>query len=408
VLRATRAIVPAAAVALAIALSGCRGTAPSSPSGGVPGRQHSAGELDRLRSDAKAALDAKDYRGAASLADQALRIDPEDTEIQGMRGLAQLGLGNIEQAVTDLCAACKSDPDSSDIQIGLAEAYDRANNPESAEPHAALAAKLLADDPWAYYASGKLLMELGRYAEAAEALQNADDMEEGDPQILLALAEAELMSAQAELAAGTAWHLIDALTETTESAEPPSSDQADAKAAAYEIIARAELANTSRSRELSVELARQYLESIKGVVPDKALAACHIARAWRQAGKVDGALFALKDITPPPDVAWAQAEVAEVLLACGKGFDKAAIAAGRAAELDPSSHEYLGLKGWAEFKTKDYGAARTDLAAALALARTKAQKAVINYRLFRACEALQDPAAALSYRQRAQELGYQE
>ena len=407
-LRATRVIVPATAVALAIALSSCRSTAPPSPPAGVPTAQRSPDELARLRSEAKTALDAQDYRKAASLIEQASRIDPEDTELQGMRGLARLGLGNIEQAIADLSAACESDPDSSDFQLGLAEAYDRADSPESAEPHAALAAKLLADDPWAYYASGKLLMELGRYADAVEALQNADDLGAGNPEILIALSEAHIKNGQADLAAGTAWAAIDALAEGPESAEPRSPDAADTMAAAYEIVARAELANTERSRDLSVEIARQHLELITDVVPDKALAACHKARAWRLAGRPDAAQFVLKDITPPRDVAWAQAEVAQVYLACGKDFDKAAIAAGRAAELDPSNAEYVGLRGWAEFKNEDYQAARTDLEAALARARTKPQKAAINYRLFRACEALQDPASALSYRQKAQELGYQE
>jgi Flp pilus assembly protein TadD len=379
---------------------------------------------------AVAALDAKDYQKARDLIEPVIRSDPKDMTAVGVRGRANVGLGNLQDAIKDLSAAVVAEPDGKELRISLAEAYDRAGNPAAAEPHAAAAAKLLADDEWAYYADGLLLIELKRYPAAVTALTKADSLAPLKPEILLALGEALMGTGKPMEGSNNAWAAIEALsgegTESSPRAAPatkgPSKaptdagrslgvlnpDEQDLAARAYELMARARIADASGpDRTVAKEIARSILDDIPRALADKDLAAFHQARAWREANLPQEALAAISGKTPP-DIGWAQAELARVLLDSGRDFARAAQAAARAIELDGATGELLGLKGWAEFKAKSYREAVPDLEGALASARTKEAEALAHYRLFRGYEALGDAASARTHREAAKSLKFVE
>ncbi len=401
--------IPFALVVTALALAaGCTrpNARPSGPDADVPVR--SAEELSGMLDEARAALEAEEHKRVVEILDEFALYSPEDPDMLRMRGAALFELGRLEDAIKDLDAALKADPDHADAELRLAEAYDLRNDPASAEPHAARAAELLADDYSAYYLHGLLLMEVGRPADAAKAFKAADELNLNQPDILLSLAEAYLESGQWELARDQANMAADIAAGNAGGAE-----WSDLYARAYAAMARSELGEGAESgdeatREAKKEIAKAYLAQIEPAVGDPDLARYYVARAWREAGHPESARFTLGDVKPPPDLAWAQAEYARVCLAVGEDYPGAAAAAARAAELSEPDAELLSLKGWAAFKNKDYQVARESLEAALESARTDAMRGEICYRLFRACEALNDPEEAARHRSLAKEYGYVE
>lgn len=403
----------AACAALVFVFAAATSCTQRSPSQSAPARAPERPALTdeqaaARKQQAREAFGKQDYQRTVQVLEPVVASNAEDSEALGLRGRARLELGQPAEAVADLSAAVAVEPENAEVQAALAEAYDRLNDVEAAEPHARAAAESLADDAWAHYAHGLLLAELGRHKEAAEAFRAADDLEPYQPQILVALAESELACGNLEKAQDNAWAAIEAVA-TAHGRPDIDPKWAPWVARSYELIARAELAKgKATEKSLEKEVAKSYLAEIVGAVGDPILAKYHQARAWREAGLIDSAIWTIKGTEPPANVGWANAELARILLEAGTSADVAAQAATRAIELDGECAELLGLRGWAEFKNKQYEPARRDLEAALALARTKQQRALLNYRLFRACEALGDSASALSYRETARSLGYKE
>jgi len=107
-----------------------------------------------------------------------------------------------------------------------------------------------------------------------------------------------------------------------------------------------------------------------------------------------------------PERAWAQMLVAKINLDAGQSFDVALEAAKKAVALEGESAESLGLRGWANYKAGNLEKAQTDLEAALALARTRAEKGKLHHHLYRTFESLGGTAQAEEHRKVAEELGY--
>lgn len=403
-----------ALVVLALA-GGCtpRGRGAAGPAQPAPRVSLDATQLAQLLDEARKAVDSGDPAKALELASQYAEYAPDDAEMRGIRGRALLAQKQYDKAAEDLEAAVTSESSDPDLRLSLAEAFDSANRPDLAEPHLRAAARQIADDAWAYYNDGLLLEELGKTQQAADAFREADELEPGNPEILLARARALLAAGQPEQARDNAWGAVESLADPESGLPRPEGDLMTTTAQAYEILARSELAESKKAgdegeRGAKREIAKSWLAKLPEVVKDPALARFHQARVWREAGEPDVALAALDGAEPPKDAGWAQAELARILVAQGKDCAKAAQAAGRAIELDGPDADLLGLQGWALYKAKDYGEARGKLAEALKLARTNRERGEINYRLFRTCEALSDTAAAQQYREAAKKLGFKE
>ncbi len=411
-----RWLVAALGVALLLtALAGCPQPGPraKTPTPAPAGPSLDATELAQLLDQARKAVDAADHDEALRLADQIAQYAPDDPEMRAIRGKARLAKKLFAEAAEDLEAAARSESSDPDLRLALAEAYDQANLPDKAEPHLRAAAEQIADNAWAYYKDGMLLEELGKASQAAEAFRTADELEPGNPEFLLARARALLACGKTEEARDNAWSAVEVITSPESGAPVPEGDPTEIAALAYEILARAYLAESRKAesdgeRGTKREVAKSYLDKLRDVVKDAALARFHQARAWREAGEPEVAMQALDGAEPPKDVGWTHAELARILIALGKDCDRAAAEAGRAIELDGPDADLMSLQGWALFKAKDYQAARAKLTEALPNARTHKQRGEINYRLFRACEALKDSAAAQQYREAAKKLGFKE
>lgn len=403
-----------------LALAGCprrgagAGGSGSAPSAAILNAEQLAGLIE----EARTALDAGDRDKTLELLERVAAYAPDDPDMRALRGRALLASEQFAKAAEDLEVAAATESSDPDLRLSLAEAWDRANRPDRAEPHLRAAAEQMADDAYAWYADGLLLEELGKAQRAAEPFGKADGLDPGNPEFLLAYARTLLACGQLEKARDNAWAAIEVAAgeERTESAageSQPSGEALEYVARAYEVLARAELAEARKAdsdsaRAIAREMAHSYIGKIADAVASKALARYHQARAWREGGEPEAALAALDGAEPPREVGWAWAERARIRVALGKDCDKAAQDAARAVELDGPSATLLNLQGWALFKGKDAQGAAKALEAALGIARTDRERGEISYRLFRACESLGDSANAKKYREAAKKFGFQE
>ncbi|GEM_PF-1536956 len=358
---------------------------------------------------ARAAFTAEEWAKAAEEAAAGLAGDPEGPELLKIHGIASLRLAKADEAVVSLDTAAKVDPRDAEVRQALAEAYDALGDPESAAPHAGAAAELQADDAWAYLAHGLLLKEIGQYAEAAKALGQADALMPDDPDILLAMAETYSLAGEPEACAVNARAALDAMTVTGSESEPPHfpDEWLEGAARANELLAMSHLSRGTPDEEfVDREVARQYLAEIPLLIRDPDLAKAHQARAYYEAGFIQSAAFLIKEMKTVPERAWAQMLVAKINLDAGQSFDVALEAAKKAVALEGESAESLGLRGWANYKAGNLEKAQTDLEAALALARTRAEKGKLHHHLYRTFESLGGTAQAEEHRKVAEELGY--
>lgn len=396
-----------------VAVVGCSPSRKPEAAPAAPGpeatRIVSAEEVLQHLDAARAAFAAEDWTKAASAAAAGLEGDPEGPELLRIHGIASLKLSKTEDAIASLEGAVKADPRDAEVRQALAEAYDAVGDPESAAPHAGMAAELQADDPWAYLAHGLLLKEIGQYTEATKALGLADALMPDDPDILLAMAEAYFAAGEPDACAVNARAALDAMAVSGSESEPPHfpDEWVDSAARANELLAMSHLARGTPDEEsVDREVARQYLAEIPLLIKNPDLAKAHQARAYHQAGFTQSALFAVNEMKAVPERAWAQMLVARVNLDSGLNFDVALEAARRAVNLEGETAETLGLRGWANHKSGNLERAQIDLEAALALARTSSQKAVLHHYLFRTFEALGSTVQAEEHREAAEKLGY--
>lgn len=399
--------------AIAVAVTGCSGgrklqteaAAPAATAASVM----TAEEVFQHLSSARQAFESEEWSKAAAEAAEGLKGDPQGPDLLKIHGIACLKLAKAEEAISSLKAAAEADPRDAEVQQALAEAYDAIGDPASAAPHAGLAAELLADDPWAYLAHGLLLKEIGRYSEAAKALGQADALMPDDPEILLAMAETYFLAGEPEACAVNARAALDAMAVSESESEPPHfpDEWTDQAARANELLAMSHLARANPDEEsVDREIARQYLEEIPLLITDPDLAKAHQARAYYEAGFIKSALHILKGMKAVPNRAWTQILAARIYLDAGEGFDVALEAAKRAVSLEGETAETLGLRGWANCKLGNYDKAQGDLEAALALARTAAQKGKLHYQLSRTLEALGSTVEAEEHLRTAQQLGF--
>jgi hypothetical protein len=131
------------------------------------------GSADAHFSVGVARLNDKQYEQAVAAFDDAIQIDPADSEALQHRGLAHLRLGRLELAQADLDAAIRLDP--KDIAAYRARAEVRLGLADFAGALADCPVAIRNDrrDATALYVRGQALAETGAYRQAVRSLSTA-------------------------------------------------------------------------------------------------------------------------------------------------------------------------------------------------------------------------------------------
>lgn len=116
------------------------------------------------------------YTGALSASTKALSIDANYTKASNLQGWALNGLGRYSDALSPLGNATEESPSFSDAWINTAVAYNGLKQYDSGLTAAEKAVSLDSQNADAWYINGTILKNLGRTAEANDALAKAKEL----------------------------------------------------------------------------------------------------------------------------------------------------------------------------------------------------------------------------------------
>src|SRR5262249_15385244 len=119
-----------------------------------------------------------DAGGALNVLQECTRASPDDPEAWRWQAEGQTSLGQLKEATESLKQLMRRSPDYPMIYTMLAQALLKVVPPDSAEALRVLeqGTKATPSDPEVYYMRGKTFAELGRYEEAAAALERAVEL----------------------------------------------------------------------------------------------------------------------------------------------------------------------------------------------------------------------------------------
>ena len=114
-----------------------------------------------------------DRDGAAEQFEAALRLDPAQARAHaGLATLASMG-GRLEEAIEGFAAAVEHDPDYLEARLGLVDAYRAGGRTEEALAELDRAIEIAPGFADVWLARGLMLVQLGRYREARDRLEEA-------------------------------------------------------------------------------------------------------------------------------------------------------------------------------------------------------------------------------------------
>ena len=114
-----------------------------------------------------------DRDGAAEQFEAALRLDPAQARAHaGLATLASMG-GRLEEAIERFAAAVEHDPDYLEARLGLVDAYRAGGRTEEALAELDRAIEIAPGFADVWLARGLMLVQLGRYREARDRLEEA-------------------------------------------------------------------------------------------------------------------------------------------------------------------------------------------------------------------------------------------
>jgi tetratricopeptide (TPR) repeat protein len=134
---------------------------------------------------------------AKAMADEALRLAPKFAPAWALHGSVAEAAGQPRQALANYQRALGYDPQNQVVAIQVAETYRQLNEPERALMTLQSVADRCppGDEPQrVLYLQGLALVALGRHDDAARCLSHAATVDQPSPEILCALAEAQLLS----------------------------------------------------------------------------------------------------------------------------------------------------------------------------------------------------------------------
>lgn len=138
---------------------------------------------------AQAALLTGDYDRAWELAEEGLRVWPEDAGLKMIRGFALIGLGRYEDAESDLLAARAAFPQEPSVTYNLAVIAERRGEHREALSYAEEAIARGWDRNEAFLLKAQCLDRLGRRAEARATLETYARKRPPNRDVLLTLAQ---------------------------------------------------------------------------------------------------------------------------------------------------------------------------------------------------------------------------
>ena len=127
-------------------------------------------------------------------------IDSTNPAAMAALGLAYIGTGQCDEAITTFSAAVRVEPRSAPLHHNLARAYQLAGQLESAVRFYGRAADLAPANPESWISKSQVLFEMGDRARAVDALKKAHSLEPNTPRGILQLAKAEIQEGRIDQA----------------------------------------------------------------------------------------------------------------------------------------------------------------------------------------------------------------
>lgn len=141
--------------------------------------------------------------------DEAIRIDPEDSEAYLNRGLAYDSVGQLEHAIEDYDMAIRINPADVDAYINRGEAYSDLGQYEKAVRDYEKAIEIDSEHAEAYFSRGNTYISLGDYQSAVEDYRKTTFLDPDDAEAYAHAALAATLLSRDEEAEEFAGQAID-------------------------------------------------------------------------------------------------------------------------------------------------------------------------------------------------------
>ena len=148
-------------------------------------KQSSAGEVARLYKDSGSAFENKDYRRAADLLEQLVKLDPGHSMAWNRLGMSYFEMNQLPQALQALRRATEVNPTHPYAFNNLARTLWRMGQHEEAVSSFRRQIEINPNDRYAHANLGTLLHDLRRYTEALPELEKAIALTPDNPKLFL-------------------------------------------------------------------------------------------------------------------------------------------------------------------------------------------------------------------------------